>query len=337
MRASGLAVGILASNKAQLSELNRLVLGAGHHVAARLEQASTPISALPRADVWLLQLGPDADSAQQLVSDLDDAGIAVIVADEEVPPTLADLSANQLPEAQRLERARRLAVKLAQFVKPNTGAGRRAKYVWVLAASTGGPEAVAGFLNAMGEPPSGVALIYAQHIDPNGMEHLRRMLGQFSGWHLPDLQSSQRIREKSIYVASPEFTLDILQPGLIVPSTAPWGGRYTPSINQVIAKVARVYGSKGGAIIFSGMGDDGAQGCQLLHHLGGQVWAQHFASCAIDSMPQSAAQLGCVQWTGTPQQLASHFVSFHLTAGTHPAPVATLETLPEPPAMLDRP
>lgn len=321
MTTPGLAVGLLADTKQQLSELNRLVLSAGHRVVSSREHQPGLIKQLPPADVWLVQLDVDCTAAQQLLSDLDDAGIPVIFADEDAPVPSGGRDPNLLPEALRRERVRRLALKLGQLVSP-TDVGesrRRAEFVWVLGASTGGPEAIVAFLDEIPEPPAGVALLYAQHIDPRGLAHLTSMVQQHSRWRLQNPNSSQAIQEKSIYILSPEFTLDILQPGVIAPSNAPWSGCYKPSINQVIAKVARVYGAKGGAIVFSGMGDDGAKSCQLLHHLGGQVWVQSLASCALDSMPKSVTALGCVQHNGTPQQLARQLMAFHkTTAGPKP-------------------
>lgn len=315
MNKPGLAVGLLADTKQQLSELNRLVLSAGHKIVASVEHRPERQGELPSADVWLVQLDLDCEAAQQLMSDLDDAGIPVIFADEDTgPPIKADLlDPSLLPEALRRERVRRLAAKLGQLVKPETDQAthRRARFVWVLAASTGGPDAIAEFLQEIQQPPPGVALLYVQHIDLVGMEHLARMVRKHSRWQVQNLTASQPILEKSIYLLSPQHTVDILQPGVIAPSALAWSGRYKPSINQVIAKVARVYGANGGAIVFTGMGDDGAKSCQLLHHLGGQVWAQSLASCTVDSMPKCVTELGCVQQVGNPKQLAQQLLVFH--------------------------
>ncbi|KAB7628134.1 chemotaxis protein CheB, partial [Alkalilimnicola sp. S0819] len=79
---------------------------------------------------------------------------------------------------------------------------------------------------------------------------------------------------------------------------------YAPSIDSVMEEVARRYGANGGAIIFSGMGDDGARGCQAVAGAGGLVWAQDSASCAIDSMPSCARNTGVVAHSAPPEALA---------------------------------
>ena len=82
-------------------------------------------------------------------------------------------------------------------------------------------------------------------------------------------------------------------------------------IDQVMIKVAHIYGENSGAIIFSGMGNDGTKGSQYMKHSGGQVWAQSPDSCMIDSMPTSALKTGCITVQGTPKELAKKFVDSH--------------------------
>ena len=115
------------------------------------------------------------------------------------------------------------------------------------------------------------------------------------------------IAEKSIFIVSPQHQIELLDNGVIAGTNVPWKGDYSPSIDQVIAKVARVYRWCGGAIIFTGMGNDGAFGCNMLAHRGGKVWIQSPESCAIDSMPLSVKQKGCAGKIGTPEELAQQF------------------------------
>lgn len=303
MKAVGLAVGLLAETKSQLLDLHRLLVVLPHSLVASQVYCGEPLAQLPRADVWLVQLDMDNPSAQALLDAMDDANLPVIVADEDEAPT--DTSdPSQWPEARRQERVRRLKVKLDQFTDPQPQQVRRARSVWVLAASTGGPEAVGMFLDALVDPPAQLALIYAQHISPGGHKSLVQMLRKRTTLRVCGTHQHQTIEEGCLYVVSPNQAIDIVTPGRITPKQQPWSGRFTPSINQIIAKVARVYGIHGGAMMFTGMGEDGAKGCQLLHHLGGQVWIQTPASSAIDSMPRSVERLGCTRFAGNPKELA---------------------------------
>ena len=303
MKLAGLAVGVLADSKPQLLDLHRLLAPLPHTLVASQVFGGETLNNLPQADVWLVQLDMDDPAAQSLLDAMDDANLPVIVADEDEAPT--DTSdPNQWPEVRRRERVRRLQTKLDLLIDQQPQKAKRATAVWVLAASTGGPEAVGQFLEALDQPPEQLALIYAQHISPSGHKSLVQMLRQRTGLKVCGTHQNQAIEAGCLYLVSPNQAMDIVTPGRITPKQHPWGGRFTPSINQVIAKVARVYGAQGGAVMFTGMGEDGARGCQLLHHLGGQVWIQTPASSAIDSMPRSVERLGCTRFAGNPRELA---------------------------------
>lgn len=303
MKAAGLAVGLLADSKSQLVDLHRLLAALPHTLVASQVYSGEALASLPQADVWLVQLDMDDPAAQALLDALDDANVPVIVADEDETPS-DSTDPTQWPEARRKERVRRLKSKLDQLIDHQPQQAKRATTVWVLAASTGGPEAVGHFLDALVNPPEQLALIYAQHISPSGHKSLVQMLRKRTGLKVCGTHHNQAIEAGCLYVVSPNQALDIVTPGRITPKQHPWNGRFTPSINQVIAKVARVYGAQGGAVMFTGMGEDGAKGCQLLHHLGGQVWIQTPASSAIDSMPRSVERLGCTRFAGNPKELA---------------------------------
>ncbi len=86
---------------------------------------------------------------------------------------------------------------------------------------------------------------------------------------------------------------------------------YSPSIDMVISDMAERYGSRAGAIIFSGMGDDGKIGCAKLLEQGGQIWLQSSESCVISSMPDNVKRSCDIHFTGNPEQLAKQ-LSKHL-------------------------
>ena len=87
--------------------------------------------------------------------------------------------------------------------------------------------------------------------------------------------------------------------------------RYTPSINMAINDVAIRYKKNAGAIIFSGMCDDGVEGCEILIKQGGQVWVQDPESCVISTMSESVTKRVAVTFSGTPEMLAQRLVSLY--------------------------
>ena len=75
--------------------------------------------------------------------------------------------------------------------------------------------------------------------------------------------------------------------------------------------VAERYGNMSGTIIFSGMGDDGALGCQSIAQNGGIVWAQDVESCVISSMPDQARKTNNVTFSANPQRLADELYKYY--------------------------
>ncbi len=320
---TGLAIGVIAASVKQLSELNRLVKGAGYAVAASVEIKPDQVVPLPDVDVWVANLDLQDPQVQAVMDELDGRALPIIYEDDlQLVPPAAEISANekpQLPAEIRQQKERRLALKLRQLVLDSgRETRRRAHKVWVLAASTGGPDAVAQFLDGIPDDLADVALLYVQHIEHQALESLQRVVTRHCGWAVETTESARIIREKTVYLISPQHQIELLDAGILSPLPDPWSGRYRPSIDQVIAKVARVYRDRGGAIVFTGMGDDGANSCTLLRHRGGQVWVQATATCTVDSMPASVEKKGCVHFSAAPADLARQFVRHH-RQGTPPA------------------
>lgn len=311
-----LAIGVITASAKQLGELTRLVRGAGCNLAAALEFQQGAVPSLPEVDAWLVYLDLQDEAAQALQERLETCGVPVIYADDLQQPAAINDEPPALPAVLRQQKERHFAAKLRQLVRESPTADAvpvrpRAQKVWVIAASTGGPDAVIEFVRGLPDNLGGVALFYVQHIDSQGHNNLCNVVAKQCRWSVTTIDAASVIREKTIYMVSPAQQIDVSDGGVVSPSAEPWAGRYRPCIDQVIAKVARAYRNRAGAIIFTGMGDDGAGSCTLMHHRGGQVWVQQAATCTIDSMPVSAEKKGCVSFSGKPSALAEQFVYYH--------------------------
>lgn len=178
-----------------------------------------------------------------------------------------------------------------------------ARTVWVLGASVGGPNAVKQFLAALPENTP-VSFILVQHIGRNFVLPLARQLDRASAFHVMPAQRELLLREQQVMVAPVEECLVIADGGRVDLQPDDEQRSYKPSIDQIMAEVARHYGSRSGAIIFSGMGQDGARGCRVMAACGGVIWAQDTESCLISSMPEHARATGMVSLSGSPEVLA---------------------------------
>lgn len=291
-------LGLIADTQLQLDDLKSLVAKAGFDIGVAFQTGGTEPNDVPVVDAWVVRSGPGSEQNASYIDSLGLLDVPVIFDEVE---TISSMASE--------ERMRRFVSKLEQCsseAAPDV-AREKAKEVWVLAASAGGPEAVARFLKALPENINGVAFVYVQHIDARMDESLHKAVMQSSHWKVSSCDKTQLVKEKSIYVVSPNHQLNFNEVGLMRPIKEAWVGPYCPSVDQVIARVARNFGKSSGAIIFSGMGNDGALSCKYMKNNGGTIWAQTPSSCTVDSMPVSAIETGSVTFKGTPEKLAEQF------------------------------
>lgn len=309
MTDTGLTIGVMAESPQELHALGRIVREAGHNVVISVNVTSGVPKLLPTANAWLVRLDAHYDKALTLLETLDAEAVPVIYDDSDQ----GDAGATDLLTAYA-ERARRIAGKLKQLAARHEQPrqAERAREVWIIAASAGGPGAVTEFLRAIPYIPDGVAALYVQHIGTEGSGTLKRVIDNSSRWAVRSTDEFCVLEEKTLYIVSPSSALEFSGDGSIQPNGQAWQGPYSPSVDQVMAKVARQYGDRSGAIIFSGMGDDGQRSCAFMQRLGGQIWAQEPSTCAIDSMPQCAIDSQCVSFIGSPAALAQRFIEQRL-------------------------
>ena len=183
----------------------------------------------------------------------------------------------------------------------------KASCVWVLAASTGGPEAVKRFLDAL-DMDADVGFIYAQHIDQRQSKVLRETITRDNRYRSFVAAHGDIIGQGDVAIVPVEHSMELQDNGTIAcHQGCPWRGIYQPSIDQIVANVASVYQQHAGVIFFTGMGEDGVAGGRLMSLHGGRVWAQVVSSCVASSMPQAVIDTGYVNKIDSPEHLALHF------------------------------
>ena len=179
-----------------------------------------------------------------------------------------------------------------------------------MGASLGGPQAVRQFVTAIKEDLP-VAFILAQHIGANHMSLLAEQLNRVTSFKVFTGYSGHMIRHREIILAPAGMQIKITDDGYIALQDEPPDTLYSPCINDVIEAVARRYGNMSGAIVFSGMGDDGAIGCRSMAEHGGIVWAQDMDSCVISSMPDQARKTNNVTFSADPRKLADELYAYY--------------------------
>lgn len=183
----------------------------------------------------------------------------------------------------------------------------RAERVWLLAASTGGPDAVERFLAATIPAPR-LALLYVQHLTASHFPQLVRRLATRAGrWHVQIANTGNYLLEGTLSVVSPDHKLRIHRDRGVRLLPSPWPGPYRPSADQVAESLALAYRESAGMIVFSGMGDDGALGSEHIREHGGEIWVQHPERCIASAMPEAVLARGEVDYSGDVAALARRF------------------------------
>ena len=183
---------------------------------------------------------------------------------------------------------------------PRSGRPQR---VWVLGASLGGPAAVKVFLDSLpAELP--VAFLLAQHIDASFVETLAGVLCRDNNFKCEVGYDGTSLSHGTVTIAPIEYEVGFTETGVITSTGKDWEGPYAPSIDQAINNVSMRYGQYSGAILFSGMGNDGSIAAPHMKQRGGTVWAQSTETCACSSQPDSVRETGCVTYSDAPEKLA---------------------------------
>lgn len=81
---------------------------------------------------------------------------------------------------------------------------------------------------------------------------------------------------------------------------------FKPSVDITFASAAKVFGDKVLAVVLTGMGSDGREGCRLLKQRGSRIWSQDEASCVVYGMPQAVTSAGLTDHEVALSDVASH-------------------------------
>lgn len=177
-----------------------------------------------------------------------------------------------------------------------------------LGASTGGPEALKVFFDALPNRSLPICFIVANHIDKNFIKHLQVMLNEHSSFEAEIIDGSKQLQAGKIFIVPVENQISFGRAGSIELLDEKWAEPYSPNINQLFLATLELTRLEKLAIIFSGMDDDGSQSAQALTDAGVEIWCQSEESCIQESMPKSMIKTAQVVYKDSPQGLAQQLV-----------------------------
>ena len=161
--------------------------------------------------------------------------------------------------------------------------------------STGGPKALA---NVVPKIPSGfpAPIIVVQHMPPLFTATLANSLDKTSGLQVYEATNGMPMVAGGVYVAPGGKQLGVCtntRGDLVAEvNNAPPVKSCKPSVDYMLASVPNEIAKKSLAIIMTGMGDDGRDGCEKLRAHGATVWAQSESTCTVYGMPRQVVESG---------------------------------------------
>jgi two-component system response regulator WspF len=159
-----------------------------------------------------------------------------------------------------------------------------------IGASTGGPDAVARVLAAVG-PNSPAAVVVVQHIGSDFTAGLADWLKDRTGLSVKVAGRGERPIAGRVYVAGGDEHL-ILDPDRRFAYTAePAAAVFRPNIDVFFESAAANWPDGGVGVLLTGMLRDGARGLLTLRNRGWHTIAQDEATCVVYGMPKAAAEL----------------------------------------------
>jgi chemotaxis response regulator CheB len=179
--------------------------------------------------------------------------------------------------------------------------------VLLVGSSTGGPDALALFLNSL--PKLGQPLLIVQHQPEKLAETLAEQLQETCDYPVLVAHHQQRAENGCVYIA-PGGTHMILrrsQSGSlwIELVSSPPVNFCRPSVDILFGSASIVCKNRIRAVVLTGMGEDGLVGAQQIHGSGGRIATQNESTCVVYGMPKAVFDAGISEKQGSPSQLAS--------------------------------
>lgn len=162
----------------------------------------------------------------------------------------------------------------------------------VIGASTGGPVALQQILKSLPANFS-VPVLVVQHMPGTFTAAFAERLDRLCNVRVKEAKNGDRLQPGLVLLAPGglQMLVDKDARSVAVIEGSERAG-YRPSVDVTLASLTKANLGKVLAVILTGMGKDGREGCRMLKQQGAYIWTQDEASCVVYGMPMAVAKAG---------------------------------------------
>ncbi len=177
-----------------------------------------------------------------------------------------------------------------------------------IGSSTGGPQAVLRLLRDLGRLDRAPVFL-TQHMPPAFTAAFAEQIAQELDRPCHEARDGEPVEPGRIYVAPGDFHMLVRGvPGkaVIALSKDPPENFCRPAVDPMLRSLAAVYRDGLVAVILTGMGSDGREGCRRVVEVGGRVVVQDKETSVVWGMPGAVVAAGLPATVLPLQQIGSH-------------------------------
>ncbi len=167
-----------------------------------------------------------------------------------------------------------------------------------IGSSTGGPQALFEVIGALSPKKGGalsVPIIVTQHMPATFTTILAEHIARQCQIEAIEVRDGDPLLPGRVHIAPGQFHMVVggsAGAPVLRTNQDPQENFCRPSVDPMMRSVVKIFGGRGLAVILTGMGHDGLNGCRQLVDAGGVVIAQDEASSVVWGMPGAVANGG---------------------------------------------
>lgn len=139
------------------------------------------------------------------------------------------------------------------------------------------------------------ALLVVQHMPASFTSSFARQLNALCKIHVKEAEDGEVLKPATALLApgGKQMLLRVKKGRAIIHVRESEAGEiYKPSVDLTFNSIASLFPEQTLALILTGMGEDGVEGCRNLKAGGAKIWTQDEASCVVYGMPAAVVNSG---------------------------------------------